>query len=79
MVTVIKVVNIVSGFAIRALTGNTKYDPTEMTRKDQFINPYIGKDYNGSAYELVSMGFEYALTDYEKKSKRNHFRYIKKI
>lgn len=30
----------------------------EKTRKDRFINPYMGKDYNGKAYELLSMGLE---------------------
>ena len=41
-----------------AVTGNTNYKRSEMTRKDKFIHPYMGKDYGGSAYELVSMGFE---------------------
>lgn len=35
-----------------------KYDWSEKTRKDSFVRPYIGKDYEGTAYELVSMGFE---------------------
>lgn len=35
----------------------------EMTKKDNFLDPYIGKDYGGSAYEVVSMGFQYAYTD----------------
>ena len=39
------------------------YDRREVTRKDDFLHPYMGKDYGGSAYELVSMGFEYAYTD----------------
>ena len=39
------------------------YAKDEKTRKDKFINRYIGKDYDGLAYELVSMGFEYAYTD----------------
>lgn len=34
------------------------YDASEITRKDSFIHAYMGKDYGGSAYELVSMGFE---------------------
>lgn len=36
------------------------YAKTEKTRKDDFIHPYMGKDYRGQAYELVSMGFQYA-------------------
>lgn len=39
------------------------YDRTEVTRFDQFLSPYMGKDYNKTAYELVSMGFEYAYTN----------------
>lgn len=38
---------------------------SEMIREDHFIHPYMGKDYGGSAYELVSMGFEYIFDDYE--------------
>lgn len=45
------------------------YRRDEKTRKDDFISPYMGKeykDYSGEyyAFELVSMGFQYALTDY---------------
>ena len=39
------------------------YAKTEKTRKDNFISPYMGKDYGGSDFELVSMGFQYAYTD----------------
>lgn len=39
------------------------YDLSEKTRKDKFLNAYMGKDYGGSAYELVSMGFQYAYMD----------------
>lgn len=41
------------------------YARYEMTRKDDFISPYMGKEYakQAHAYELVSMGFEYAYTD----------------
>lgn len=34
------------------------YKNTEKTRKDNFLHAYMGKDYGGSSYELVSMGFE---------------------
>lgn len=40
-----------------------RYDYSEKSRFDKFLNPYMGKDYGGSAYELVSMGFEYAYTN----------------
>lgn len=39
------------------------YARSEKTRKDNFLNPYMGKDYGEKAYELVSMGFQYAYTD----------------
>ena len=39
------------------------YRRDEKTRKDNFIDPYMGKDYGGNAYELVSMGFETAYCD----------------
>lgn len=40
------------------------YRQDERTRKDKFENAYMGKDYGGNAFELVSMGFQYAFTDY---------------
>ena len=33
------------------------YNDTEITKKDDFINPYIGKEYT-SASEVLSMGLE---------------------
>ena len=39
------------------------YGHNEKTRKDDFLNSYMGKDYGGTAYELVSMGFEMGYTD----------------
>lgn len=44
------------------------YDTGEVAKKDKFIDPYMGKWYDGDAYELVSMGFELAYTDPEKLS-----------
>lgn len=38
------------------------YGMKERTRKDNFVDKYMGKDYGGDAYELVSMGFQYAYT-----------------
>ena len=46
-----------------AITGNTGYKRSEKARKDKFVSPYMGKDYGGTAYELVSMGFQYAYCD----------------
>ncbi|NJJ37833.1 hypothetical protein [Paenibacillus apii] len=34
------------------------YDKAEMSRFDRFVNPYMGKDYGGEAFEFLSMGFE---------------------
>lgn len=39
------------------------YKKSEKSRKDNFINIYMGKDYGGKAYELVSMGFESYFAD----------------
>ncbi|MEG1619418.1 MAG: phage minor capsid protein [Eubacterium sp.] len=39
------------------------YDRSEKTRFDKFLNKYMGKDYGGSSYEIVSMGFEMAYTE----------------
>jgi len=34
------------------------YKPTEMTRFDRFLNPYMGKDYGGHAWEVGTMAIE---------------------
>lgn len=39
------------------------YDYKEVSRFDDFLHAYMGKDYSGTAYELVSMGFEYGFTN----------------
>lgn len=38
------------------------YDKWEKTRKDNFLNKYMGKDYGGTGYELMSMGLEMLYT-----------------
>ena len=48
---------------MRDVTGNPDYRRDEVTRKDKFLNPYMGKDYGGRCYELVSMGFQWAYTN----------------
>ena len=48
---------------------NIGYDSSEKARKDDFIEPYMGKDYGGRAYELVSMGFQYAYCEPTKLAK----------
>ena len=50
------------------------YSTREVTRRDKFISPYMGKDYGGQAFELVSMGFQYAYTDYDKLSQDEDMR-----
>lgn len=47
---------------LKRVTGNSSYSSKEKTRKDNFLNPYMGKDYGGKAYELVSMGLEMLYT-----------------
>lgn len=41
------------------------YKKSEKTRKDNFIDKYMGKDYGGECYELVSMGFQFAYCEPE--------------
>ena len=47
---------------LRRITGNSAYSTKEKARKDKFLDPYMGKDYDGSAYELVSVGLEMLYT-----------------
>lgn len=44
------------------------YGKDEVTREDEFFRPYVGKDYKGRAYEIMSMGYEYLRqrTSYDK-------------
>ncbi len=37
------------------------YKKSEKTRRDDFEHKYMGKDYGGDFFELVSMGFQYVL------------------
>ena len=56
------------GEALRKLsdiTGSSAYAWYEQAREDNFLSPYMGKDYGGKAYELVSMGFENLFTNPE--------------
>lgn len=41
----------------------TPYSKSEKARFDDFIVKYMGKDYSETAYEIVSMGFEYGYID----------------
>lgn len=50
------------------------YGADEYTKKDKFIDKYMGKDYGtGKEYELVSMGFQYAYTEPDKLAKDPEF------
>lgn len=51
---------------LRKITGSSGYKADEMTKKDNFLDPYIGKDYGRDIYEVVSMGFQYAFTNPKK-------------
>lgn len=42
------------------------YKDFEVTKKDKFIDAYMGKDYNGKAYELLTMGLETLYSNPEK-------------
>ena len=50
---------------LKDLVKGVRYKDNELTRADKFINPYMGKDYSGTAYELASMGFEDIFTEPE--------------
>jgi SPP1 gp7 family putative phage head morphogenesis protein len=47
-----------AGESLQWLGGSYSY--SEKSRFDKFLDTYMGKDYGGSAYELVSMGFQHA-------------------
>ena len=47
---------------LRSITGNRTYSTKEKARKDKLLSPYMGKDYDDIAYELVSMGLEMLYT-----------------
>jgi hypothetical protein len=44
--------------SLRRATGINAYDASEMTREDKFTNAYIGKEYGGRHYEVLTMGLE---------------------
>lgn len=44
--------------SLRKLTGNNRYDRSEKAYPDHFIDPYVGKVYEGGATEVLSMGLE---------------------
>ncbi|MGX7196740.1 minor capsid protein [Enterococcus olivae] len=41
---------------LKDIEKNSGYGPAERTRKDDFLDAYMGKDYGETAYELLSMG-----------------------
>lgn len=49
-----------AGEALVKLKGvaNGNYRDDEVTRVDNFLHPYMGKDYGGIAYEILSMGLD---------------------
>lgn len=56
------------------------YRKTEVTRFDDFIEPYMGKDYGGRAYELLSMGIETLFADPTKLMKdKEMFEWVLKV
>lgn len=48
---------------LRDVSRNKGYGADEFTRVDDFIEPYMGKDYGGRAYELLTMGMDTLYTD----------------
>jgi hypothetical protein len=43
---------------LKDLFPGSSYENDEVTKKDKFANPYMGKDYKGRSYEVVSMAME---------------------
>lgn len=41
------------------VTGSKAYNDDEVTRRDKWLHPYMGKDYGRDATEIVSMGLEW--------------------
>lgn len=48
---------------LKDVTGNSGYRDSETTRVDNFLEPYMGKDYGGRNYELLSMGADTLYAD----------------
>ncbi|WP_171034377.1 minor capsid protein [Marinilactibacillus psychrotolerans] len=48
--------------SLKSLLGGV-YDKKEITKVDNFINPYMGKDYDGRVYELMTMGVDTLYTN----------------
>jgi hypothetical protein len=57
------------------------YGRDELTRKDKFIDAYMGKDYKGQASEILSMGLEYFFKDPYKLATKDpeYFNFIYKL
>ena len=57
------------------------YRTDELTRKDKFIDAYMGKDYKGEASEILSMGLQYFYDDPYKLAIKDpeYFNFIYKI
>lgn len=69
-----------SGFPMESLNRLDEvnwYEDDEKARRDNFLTPYIGKDYKGRAYEIASIGFEYLFTEVDKlKNDTDFFKFI---
>lgn len=48
-----------SPVSLNELGEHRSYDATELTYRDEFIDPYMGKVYEGGATEIVSSGLQY--------------------
>ena len=48
--------------SLKSVTGGN-YKANEKTRVDDFLNPYMGKDYGENAYEVLTMGVDTLYTD----------------
>ena len=51
---------------LRSVSKGKKYDHNEMTKVDKFPDPYCGKVYDDGAYEIMTVGFQWAYTNPQK-------------
>jgi hypothetical protein len=63
---------------LRDITGNKGYHRSEITKKDGFFSPYVGKQYDSGYTEVISMGLEKMAEDPAEFARLDpdHFRFI---
>lgn len=57
--------------SLRQATGNAGYGADEVFKKDKFIDPYMGRIYDGNATEIASTGVQYMIDNPVKLAKED--------